>query len=45
MQVVVWYQQAYHFVQNSTCFVLKIELLLNMLSNVEKEMALKDSTF
>ena len=36
---------AYHFIENATYFVLKIELLLTILSNFEREAALKDSAF
>ena len=35
----------YHFVDHSTYFVLKIELLFAMLSNFQTEAILKDSTF
>ena len=37
--------QSYHFAENPAYFVLKIELLLTVLSNLEREAALKDSTF
>ena len=36
---------AYHFVENSAYFVLTIELLLTVLSNYEREVALKDPAF
>ena len=39
------YKYFYHFVENSARFVLKIELLLTMLSNFEREAALKNSVF
>ena len=35
----------YHFVVNSTYFALKIEVLLTVLSNFEREGALKNSPF
>ena len=37
------YKQAYHFVENSAHLVLNTELLLTMLSNFEREVALKAS--
>ena len=35
----------YHFAENLAYFVLRIELLLTVLSNIEREAALKDSVF
>ena len=35
----------YHFEENSTYVVLKIELLLTVLSNFEREVLLKDCLF
>lgn len=37
------YKWAHHFMDNSSHFVLKTELLLTMLSNFEREVALKAS--
>ena len=39
------YNGSYHFAKNSEHFVLKIELLLTVPSNFEREGALEDSTF
>ena len=39
------WRSTYHFAEYSTYFVLKIELLLTMLPNFEREAALKDSAF
>ena len=38
-------KMTYHFVENSAYFVLTIELLLTVLSNYEREVALKDPAF
>ena len=46
IQVKLWkWRNTYHFVENSASFVLTIELLLTMLSNFERKVGLKDSTF
>ena len=42
---VVKLKSTYHFVENSAHFLLKIELMLIVLSNFEREVALKDSAF
>ena len=39
------WRSTYHFVENSAYFALKIESLLTMLSNFEREAALKGSAF
>ena len=45
-QVGLWkWRRTNHFVKKSADSVLKIELLLTMLSNFEREVALKDSAF
>ena len=41
----VYHGCIYHFEKNSEHFALKIELLLTVLSNFEREGALEDSTF
>lgn len=38
-------KSTYHFAENSTCFLLKIELMLTVLFDFEKEGALEDSAF
>ena len=38
--VVCMYKKGYHFVKNPAHFVLKIDLLLTMLSNFEREATL-----
>ena len=45
-QVGLWkWRSTCHFVNNSACYVLKIELSLSMLSKFERKVDLKDSDF
>ena len=46
VQAGLWkWKSTYHYVENSAHFELKIELLLTVLYNFEREVALKDSAF
>ena len=45
-QLELWkWRTTYYFIENSAYFVFEIELLLTVLSNFEREAALKDSAF